>query len=279
MTPEIKKRALALTQEIVSDFWNGKTDLFFHLMDEAILWIGALEEEYLHGAQRVKDHVSDILTAFPQVHLLNEVYAFGPVGRDDCTIIGHYTGYTDLSSGQLFSETQRITYLWHHQVKAQGADDLRLVHVHISNFWHPEGDALPVPIKAGAQTYHYLQVILHQRQGDFFREAYFFKSTRKSYHHLHSDDILYLEARQKNTVIHCLGQEVEVAMGIAKLSAILSPTFVPIHRSYVINPFHLLKMERSRVTLSDNTVLEVPVKEYAPLKKRLSLALNCDELN
>lgn len=112
-----------------------------------------------------------------------------------------------------------------------------IVHVHIS--------------RASGERFYLLDDISEQR----FR--------------VHESEILYLEAGHNHILWHCDRIRIETMGSFKKVESTLSEEFIRIHRSFIVNRRHASAIARCYVELDNGERLQIPVKKYCEVKRRL----------
>lgn len=82
-------------------------------------------------------------------------------------------------------------------------------------------------------------------------------------------DVLYLESGHNRVFWHTGKETVEVAGTLLHTESRLPDTFVRIHKSFIVNSLHVEKVSRCYVELSNGECLQIPVKKYTDVRKRL----------
>ncbi len=86
---------------------------------------------------------------------------------------------------------------------------------------------------------------------------------------LQEAEVLYLESGHNRVFWHTAKEVVEVAGSLINTECRLPNSFVRIHRSFIVNSMHVEKIERCHVELSNGDQLQIPVKKYTDVKKKL----------
>lgn len=258
MNVRMKQRALQLTEYVLQQFWMRNTKEVLKYFHEHIMWIGSMKSEYVFGKEAVKARIQEVTTNVPQVYMTNQQYSIVHTDANTCTVAGMYVAFTNPFSGQILSETQRVTFIW---IVVKG--ELKIIHLHLSNTLHIQDEDENFPTRAGKETYEYLQKIIDKQSSS---NNLVFRDTQKVEHVIARLDIRYLEAEKEYTLIHCTNKSIRVTGTITKILKTLPEEFVQIHRSYVININHIKCINNCTVTLEDETVLHIPVKRFKEVR-------------
>lgn len=85
---------------------------------------------------------------------------------------------------------------------------------------------------------------------------------------LHLDDILFLEANNKDCTIHCRKDNLMLRKGLVELEAQFPATsFFRIHRKYLVNLAHVREFDETHLTLDNGLTL--------PISRRKSIDFRC----
>lgn len=99
------------------------------------------------------------------------------------------------------------------------------------------------------------------------------RSTDGAVHMLDLDQIVFIEAVNMDSVLHlCKNRRLQIREQFCTLCGRLPPAFCRIHRSFVVNRQHVLKIRRYSVLLTDNNTLPIPEKRYRAVCAMLSAA-------
>ena len=123
------------------------------LMDEDIVWIGAAEQEYAIGVERVAGIFRQFVGQVPRCIIEQEEYDILPLGADTYLCSGRMWIETDASMQIYLRVHQRVTMIFRWK-----NDGFRCCHIHISNPYSEMTESdVGFPAKMALQSYHYLQ--------------------------------------------------------------------------------------------------------------------------
>lgn len=86
---------------------------------------------------------------------------------------------------------------------------------------------------------------------------------------LGEEEILYLESGHNRVFWHTRKETVEVTGTLLHTESRLPDTFVRIHKSFIVNSLHVEKINRCYAELSNGERLQIPVKRYTDVRKKL----------
>lgn len=147
-------------------------------------------------------------------------------------ISGRYSTVQQEETGQRMKQWFYITVVL--EVSLSG---LKIPHIHISN---------------GDEETIYQLIDSQERQ---FR--------------IHESEVLYLEAGHNHVIWHCDTIQVETRGTLKDVEKAVSGEFVRIHRSFIVNRNHIRQIARCYVVLDNGEILQIPVKKYCDVKKKL----------
>lgn len=99
---------------------------------------------------------------------------------------------------------------------------------------------------------------------------YQIKDSRERIYWVHESNIVYLEALHNHVMWHCRKQTVEAVGQLGRLEHSLSDNFIRIHRSYIVNKKHVSLVARCYATMDNGDTLQIPVKKYCEVRKKLA---------
>lgn len=245
-----------LSAEILTKYYENNTDMFFEYLHEDCLWIGPAKGQTV----RTKEALQKIFSAENNT-LTFSIYnlAATPVqiSKNSAEVFLSFivdTFWQDGSSNRVY---QRITLSWENK-----GENPKICVCHVSN-------AIDYDARDTIYPIHYLekhsQAVLYSKLATKLH----FQGISGSVLHTVSDEILYLESLGNHTLIHTSSQVFECNKRLSLLAADLGDSFIRCHSSFLVNPLHVLSIERFFITLSDNSKIPIPEKKYTAVKKKL----------
>lgn len=110
---------------------------------------------------------------------------------------------------------------------------------------------------------------IHISNGDEER-IYQLRDSLERQFRIHESEVLYLEAGHNYVLWHCGDINIEVRGSLKEAEQKVSEEFVRIHRSFIVNKNHIQKIARCYVLLDNDETLQIPVKKYCEVKKKLT---------
>ena len=85
-------------------------------------------------------------------------------------------------------------------------------------------------------------------------------------------DIRFIESRGKGSVVHTGGGDLPAGTPIGEFAAELTDTaaFLRLGKSYVVNMNHIRDFDNAHVTMKDGTLLDMPVRDRALVKRQIN---------
>ncbi len=96
-----------------------------------------------------------------------------------------------------------------------------------------------------------------------------FRDDHRISHFVAAEGILYVEAHGHKCTIHCVEDVFDVNEGISAIAERLGEGFVRLHRSYLVNPWHLRTLSEKGAMLDDGETLPVPSRRLEELREVL----------
>ncbi len=84
------------------------------------------------------------------------------------------------------------------------------------------------------------------------------------------NDIIYISANQKQTIVHTASENINVRKGFVATLA-LFPDLIQIHRSYAVNKSYIYEIRKDSVIMTDGSEIHIPVNKYHDVKMALLL--------
>ena len=223
-----------MTQQIFTDLYCGRIDKMLPFFHKDITWIASGEEAYLQGFEQVSAYLR--LLDLNEVSIIKQSYKIAGEGKDYCIVTGRLE-LSDAASGireHACIYTQRISVVW-----IQDGKEWRFIHANIS------------------------------RNADVAKTIYQVEDRNKHVHYLTDRDILYVEARDNYTSIHTWEKEIEIRATMHSFSQRLSPSFLKIHRSYIVNVSYIAEVCKNAIFMKNKEELPIPAKRYREIREQI----------
>lgn len=257
MIKKYQSEVLRLTQYILEQYWQKNTEPLLTHIDENILWIGSMDEEYIHGKETMTLRIDENNLEKPLVYMDSQEFEIVQNEGNTCIVVGRYRAYTKPESGMLLSEKQRVTFVWE-KIPSDGAEKLRIKHIHLSNVLHIQSEDERFPTRAGRENYEYVKRTLAERG---MNAVVTVKDDRHTNHVINYSDIMYIIADHNYINIHRNGYG--VIRSRANLSAFIvgfPDEFIKPCRSYCVNKSYIKTLNGRKLTMVDGREFIIPTK-------------------
>ena len=91
---------------------------------------------------------------------------------------------------------------------------------------------------------------------------------------LWNKDIVYIEAENTNSVIHCLNRDILSRESISILEKKLGEDFIKTHRSFIVNSRYITGIRRYQLAVRQGIELPIPEKKYREIKEKVLRAVS-----
>lgn len=95
------------------------------------------------------------------------------------------------------------------------------------------------------------------------------RADNERYYLKKEDEILYIESCHNKVIWHCKNELIVANDSLRHLEGELSPSFVRIQRSYIVNRRHVIEIRRCELVVSNRDVLPIPYKKYVHVREEL----------
>lgn len=243
------------TKNIFHAYHNGDPRLWFSYLDADSVYLGSGDpplfgrSAIIRHFQRYEGVKSTIL--FEEYHpvLQNRYcgFVYGQIilaiPKSDQSIVTHFTFVYKFQKKRLVLTHQHNSYEYQYQATSGSfcpLDMSTITHQFVRDLLIHRKDGLTIIFPSGTQTVC-----------------------------LDSNIILYIQSSGKYTEIICIDRLISCNSSISELFGTLPEFFYRIHRSYLVNIYHILSIRRFEVELSNGTILPIPAQRYMQIKKEL----------
>lgn len=187
--------ARELTRQVIEEFFYGNPEKVLQNFHPDVTWIGAANGQCIRGAEKVSQYISHM--ELPRCEVFQKEYQVVAHSDDMYVVAGWMEiGASQGESGKL-SVVQRITFIWKKE-----EDRLKLLHFHVSNPVEFQENSEYFLRPAGKGTFEYVKKLYSQK-----RRLIACGKHDQTYV-LWNKDIVYIEAENTNSVIHCLNRDI-----------------------------------------------------------------------
>ena len=245
------EECIALTDKIMTEHYRGNDDLLHTYIGENCLWIGSCDSEYYAGRTKILEVLDEWLGDLPLITLFSKSFECVTQDRNSCTIVGQYVGATDESSGEIFSDKQRVTFCWKEQ-----KEGLRIEHMHISNPLKNLQEEEVFPHAVGKYTRHYMQMLIEKEIESM-------------------GSICVRDKANISHKIHTTHGDIYAKLQMAMVETIISDEqpelVVRVHKSFCASRYYIESICRYELRLYGGHTIPVSRSGYPKIKEQLRL--------
>ena len=247
--------ARELTRQVIEEFFYGNPEKVLQNFHPDVTWIGAANGQCIRGAEKVSQYISHM--ELPRCEVFQKEYQVVAHSDDMYVVAGWMEiGASQGESGKL-SVVQRITFIWKKE-----EDRLKLLHFHVSNPVEFQENSEYFLRPAGKGTFEYVKKLYSQK-----RRLIACGKHDQTYV-LWNKDIVYIEAENTNSVIHCLNRDILSRESISILEKKLGEDFIKTHRSFIVNSRYITGIRRYQLAVRQGIELPIPEKKYREIKEK-----------
>ncbi|MBS7009177.1 LytR/AlgR family response regulator transcription factor [Anaerostipes sp.] len=254
-------QAEELTRQVLEEFYHQNPEMIINKLHSDVTWIGAADGQYINGYDNVSSYIRNI--DVPRCEILEK--EFQTVANNDNLYIvaGWMRVVTTPESRELLSAVQRITFIWQTEDR-----QFRLLHFHVSNPIEFQKEDEYFPHTAGKEAFQYVKQMLSQK-----RKRLIVCGKHNQTHVIWNKEILYIEAENTDSVIHCLHGDILSSESISKLEKKAGEGFIKTHRSFVVNSMYITGIKRYHLLIRQEIELPIPEKKYREIKEKVLRAV------
>lgn len=263
MNKNLIENAINETRQCLIHYWHNDSDYVNNYFSEDIMWIGALQRQFIQGKKLVYEDLADTNRTNPVCNLLQQEFWCIANDRNTCTIIGRYYVTTDKSEDEIISEQQRCTFIWK---TVDG--ELKLIHMHISSpvGYLEEGEVFPH--KMGKATYKYLKELAEKYDDE--HNTIKVKDINGHIRFIFTGEIEYAEASGRYTTIYTAAEKITVRTAWRTFLNMLDKKFVRVHRSYVVQKNYIKLIKANEILLLSGKKVPVSKQYYKEFEKNIT---------
>lgn len=250
---------IQLTKQLLGLYYHGDVHSLYQYLHEDCLWIGAREDEFYHGKNEIQKILDRDIVNLPDINLSQQQYLCVTNDTHSCAIAGSYIGMTNPNTKEMLREMQRVTFTWKEE-----NGQLFIMHMHVSNPLHIIEKDESFPHMIGKRTKLYLDMLIArdiEHSG-----AINVKDKRNIHHVIRVSSITYCEAIDRNCILHTDEGDIFARILLLDLERLLreknSDMFMRIHKSYVINKFDAVSIQRYEVQMRGDYTIPVSQNRY-----------------
>ena len=268
----MKKNILKdLSYRIITEYYNNNLELFWEYLDDDIIWYGPAEGQKITTKKTMKDiwRKEKHNLTFTMNDIKVEAFS---INHNTCSVVMSYYVNTHYPNGIIHTHNQNINMIWITRklqdskkkiIKKPVIIQMFIANVHSKN----EKDTI--------YAIHSHDEYVNQVETSNSKKIIIRSVTGANYY-LSINSILWIEKANggKHSIIHTQNGLIEC---VEKTHNILKQSdnfFISPHISYLVNPIHIKKIERFRLTLNNDETLSISEKKYTKFKSEVQKLIN-----
>lgn len=253
------------TRKIIQEYYRLNTEPLFSVLSNDCVWMGT-GNLLATGAAAIRGFFEDGFL-MPPFRLEEPDFRLVETGcQGQLIVLGQYALSPDEGARQISAVKQRSTFCYREE-KGRWL----LYHMHVSNEWGELVGEEVFPVRISTQTYRYVKKLLAESVSK--KPPMLVVKTDLSSQFIDTNTIIYIQATDRDCILHLLGERKQVPRPLKELMGQLPPSFYRIHRSFCVNSDYVTKIERYRLTLATGDVLPVPKMRYTQIRDELTALL------
>ena len=258
----IYHQAEELTRQVIESFYHQDLNLLIQKLHPDVTWIGAADGECIKGYEQVCEYIKNI--DVPRCDILKKEFQVVANSDDIFIVAGWMEVAASQGSSEVLGAVQSISLIW----KTEG-QKIKLLHFHVSNPIEFHKNNKYFPRSMGAKTYEYVRKLLSQN-----RRRLIACGKHDQTYVIRNIDIVYIEAKNTDSVIHCLNRDILPRESISNLEKKVGEGFIKTHRSFIVNSRYITGIKRYQLTISQGIELPIPEKKYRNIKEKILCTVN-----
>lgn len=262
MKKEIERRCVELTQAALVSFWQGDSSIVLGSCSDDVMWVAPDEGRYMRGIDSVSADFTRAAREIEPAHISQAQFTVVQNRGDACSVVGRYIVTVDGEKGLFHQAQERCQFTWERR-----SGELKIVSMFVSWPRRRMTADQPGPDDAlNKATRRYVEARI-AAQSD--KRRLVFPDVNGPIRFVSLNEILWVGARRKHTIIHTVSGDYEASIGLSEVERSLGSGFVRVHRSFIVNPSYVSLIERREVVMTDDTRVPVPEKRHAEVASKL----------
>ncbi|QSI25382.1 regulator [Erysipelotrichaceae bacterium 66202529] len=263
MKKEQINSCIELTKEIMNRHYQGNLAFVAEQLHKNCMWIGSNADEFYQGKDSIIAVLKRDAEKLPHIQLTSQEYMCASHDTHECIIMGRYIGVTSAASGEIYRDMQRVTFVWKEE-----KGKLSVIHMHVSNPLNNVVKGEAFPNQLASYTKEYLDMLVNREVEK--KGTITVKDQQNRYHVVQVSDILYCEAFNMNSILH-MKNDIFARITLVELEEQLKEKgngmFCRIHKSYLVNRYHVLSLKRYELTIRGNHHVPVSKQHYNEIRE------------
>ena len=256
------KEMVDLTNDIVQRYYQNDIQPFLDHVDEKVLWYGPAKGQFLSGRQAVLDAwagESHSLSFSLGNICLNHISSHSSY----CEVMMSFPVTTHYPDDECITMDQIIHITWCERNDGEGTEKVpRMLVVHISDLYQKHEADTIYPVHFNEVYWGYLPVSEKEHR-------LYFRGMGSSDLYLLPDTIIWVESTTygRHAIFHTTDGDFKTSVPTTVLEKKYPDFLLRCHKSYLVNPNHIVNIKRFDVTLTTGKTLPIPAKKYTAFKK------------
>lgn len=243
---------------LITEFYSDNLQPFYDAIDEDVIWVGPLHNQYLHG----KDAAIRAFGA-ESGHIS---YTIGPIvteliphGRSQCDTVSFFSRKASYDDGRIID----INLCFHLSWIKKDTWYMSVISIMVRPVGDERDKVYPLHPPAAASTLG--EIGEKETDRIMLREK-----ASGSALLIAPQSILWAESAGHYSIVHIIDAEFTVTASLSRLDELTGGVLLRCHSGYLINPHFVRSITRFHITLADGSTVPVPEKKYTSVKARLT---------
>lgn len=247
---------------LMREYYHLNAEPLFSVLTDDCVWL-SVGNLLVSGAEAIKAQFKNGFL-MPSFELEEPVFREIATGSEEqLMVLGEYVLHPSKGAEVICTTKQRLTFCY----RKVGEESFRLYHMHVSNEYSElVGDEV-FPVQVSRETYRYVQSLLKENGKNSSPKLTV--KTGTSINFVDASLILYIQALERESILHLLHENRWVKNSIRELETQLPSQFYRLHRSYFVNCDYVAKLERYKLTLITGEELPVPKMRYTQIRDEI----------
>lgn len=246
---------------VFHSYFDRDMKTLISLLHKDFVWIGSYDFQYTEGIDEfikiTKDEQNE-----DKADVYDETYQILTHTNDIYVVYGRFSASALKDNNTFLFTKQRATYVWKYI-----NDEFKLLHL---NATMARDVPLEQDLPSNSLKSKWYDYMLYADNKLFNKSnRILLKDIKGSLHYLLPEEIIYINIEHRTATIHTASQVAfDINKQLIELIEML-PSMVQCHKSCLVNPKYITKVERYRVTLLNSEELPIGKSRYDEFKNSL----------